>query len=48
LRKNIICRELLECEISKDDGMKQAKENGLFKTTCVQMIIDAVELLEDL
>lgn len=46
--KSIICRELLGIDIFKDDGMQRAQAANLFQTTCVDMIVDAVELLEKL
>lgn len=46
--KSIICRELLGIDIFKDEGMKKAQEKNLFKTTCIDMIISAVIILEQL
>lgn len=43
---SIICKSILECDISDPAGMEEAKQKGLFQTTCNQMITDAVELLE--
>lgn len=45
---SICCRELLGCDISTPEGMKQAQERDLFKTTCVQMVRDAAEILEEM
>ncbi len=45
---SIVCRDLLGIDIFKGDGMQIAAEKNLFKTTCVDMIRDAVELLEEL
>lgn len=45
---SIICRELLGIDIFKADGMKRAQEANMFHTTCVDMIVDAVHLLEEL
>ena len=45
---SLICRDLLGCDISTAEGMKQAKEQNLFKTTCVKMVEDAAEILEDM
>jgi C_GCAxxG_C_C family probable redox protein len=42
----LACRELLGCDISTPEGLKQAKEQGLFRTTCVKMVKDAAEILE--
>lgn len=46
--KTIICRELLGYDISTAEGMNMAKEKGLFKTTCVDMVKHSVEILEKL
>jgi len=46
--KSIVCRDLLGIDIFKGDGMQRAAEKNLFKTTCVDMICDAVEILEEL
>ena len=41
------CRDLLGCDISTPDGMKQAKERGLFKTICSRVVQVAAETLEE-
>lgn len=41
-----ICRELLGCDISTPEGMRQAQERNLFKTTCVRLVENAAALLE--
>ena len=46
--KSIICKELLGIDIFAGDGMQKAQKANLFQTTCVDMIVDAVELLEQL
>jgi C_GCAxxG_C_C family probable redox protein len=45
---SISCRELLGCDISTPEGMKQAQEQNLFKTRCVQMVRDAADILEEM
>ena len=45
---SIICRDLLGIYIFNGDGMAIAGEKNLFKTTCVNMICNAVEILEEL
>ena len=45
---SLLCRDLLGCDISTAEGMKQAEEQNLFKTTCVQMVRDAAEILEEM
>ncbi len=43
---SVVCRELLGCDISTPEGMQQAKQQNLFRTTCVKMVEDAAEILE--
>ncbi len=45
---SIICRELLGCDISTEEGMKQAKKNNIFKTVCPRMVHTAAEILEEM
>lgn len=45
---SVTCRELLECDISTPQGREYAKVNKLFATTCVGIIQNTVELLEEL
>ena len=45
---SLTCRDLLGCDISTPEGMKQAKEHGLFKTNCVKMVVDASQILEEM
>jgi C_GCAxxG_C_C family probable redox protein len=45
---SVVCRELLECDISTPEGMKLAKERNLFKTVCVRMVEDAAAVLEEM
>ena len=44
--KTLICKELLNCDISTDEGHKEALEKGLIKTLCVKFVKDSVEILE--
>jgi C_GCAxxG_C_C family probable redox protein len=43
-----ICRELLGCDISTPEGMKQAQEKNLFETACVKLVQDAAEILDEM
>lgn len=43
-----ICRQILGYDISTKDGYEQAQNKNLFKTTCVDMVKSAVEILEEL
>ena len=45
---SIVCRELLGCDISTEEGMEQAKKNDLFKTVCPKMVQTAAEILEEM
>jgi C_GCAxxG_C_C family probable redox protein len=45
---SIICRDLLGCDISTPDGKEKAITKNLFKTRCVDMVIDAAQILDDL
>ena len=45
---SIICRELLGCDISTEEGMQKARENNLFKTVCPKMVRTAAEILEEM
>ncbi len=45
---SMICRELLECDISTEDGMDAAKSKGVFTTVCPKLVRDAAEIVEQL
>jgi C_GCAxxG_C_C family probable redox protein len=45
---SLVCRELLGCDISTPDGMKQAQERDLFKTACPKFVEDAATILEQM
>ena len=44
----LACRELLGCDICQENGLRFAKDQGLFKTKCPQLVRDAAEILEEL
>jgi len=46
--KSCICREILGYDISTPDGYERAQSKNLFKTTCVDIVKSAVEMLEEL
>jgi C_GCAxxG_C_C family probable redox protein len=50
LAKNgsIHCNDLLGVDVSTQEGVLQAREQGLFPKICPLMVRDAVEILEDL
>ena len=45
---SVACRELLGCDISTPEGMKEARDKGLFSSTCPRMVQDAAEILEEM
>lgn len=46
--ESIICRDLLGCDISTQEGLERANEKNLYNTICVEKIKNAINLLEDL
>jgi C_GCAxxG_C_C family probable redox protein len=42
----IKCRDLIRVDISTQDGLKRARENGIFTTLCAKYVRDAAEILE--
>jgi C_GCAxxG_C_C family probable redox protein len=46
--KSCICREILGCDISTQEGRERALRENLFKTTCVDMVESAVGILEEM
>ncbi len=45
---SITCRELLGCDVSTPEGMKEAKDKNLFSSICPNIVQDAVEILEEM
>ncbi|WP_407412053.1 C-GCAxxG-C-C family protein [Methanobrevibacter sp.] len=45
---SIICRDLLECDISTKEGVEQAIENNLFKEICPKMVESAAKIVKDI
>ena len=45
---SIVCKELLDCDISKPDGYNRAEKEKLFETVCPKLVGDAVAILEKL
>ncbi|MBC8471508.1 MAG: C_GCAxxG_C_C family protein [Planctomycetes bacterium] len=48
LNSSVACRELLGCDISTPEGMKEAQDKGLFSSICPRMVQDAAEILEEM
>ena len=45
---SMICRKLLGCDISTAQGLKRAREEGLFSKFCSRFVRDAAEILQDM
>ena len=45
---SLACRELLGFDISDPDGLRQARESGLFTSVCPKLVQDACEILEEI
>ena len=45
---SLLCRELLNCDISDPKGLALAREKGLFRTICPKFVKDAAEILNEL
>jgi C_GCAxxG_C_C family probable redox protein len=43
---SIRCTDLLGCNLSTEDGVKNAREKNLFETLCVDFVKDAAKILE--
>ena len=46
--KSVVCREIFFFDLSIKEEYEQAQKQNLFKTMCVDMVVSAVELLEEL
>lgn len=46
--ESVICRDLLDCDISTPEGMKTAQKKKLFTTKCTEFVRDAAEIVEDI
>ena len=43
-----VCRDILGCDISSEEGMLYARENDLFKDICPRMVESVVDILEEM
>ena len=43
-----ICKDLLKCDISTQEGVSYALENKLFTEFCPEMVANAVDILEEI
>ncbi len=45
---SVSCRNLLGCDISTPEGLRQAQEQNLFTTRCPELVREAALLLEEM
>lgn len=45
---SIICRDLLECDISTPEGVQKAVDNNLFKEVCPKMVESAAKIVDEM
>jgi len=45
---SIVCKEILGCDLSTEEGIARARETGLFSDVCPEAVRDAIEILEQL
>jgi C_GCAxxG_C_C family probable redox protein len=43
---SIVCRELLDCDMSTQEGLQDFKDRKLIETHCARFIKDAAQILE--
>lgn len=46
--KSTMCRELLEADMSTEEGAKYIREKQLMNTFCPQLVADVVDILEEI
>jgi C_GCAxxG_C_C family probable redox protein len=46
LHKTTICRELINCDYTTEEGRKYAENNKVFSTLCVKFVKDAVKIVD--
>ena len=45
---DIVCRNLLKCDIATKDGREIAVDKGLFRTICKGLVVSAIKILIDM
>jgi len=43
---SLLCRDLIDCNISTPEGWQKARETGKFTTTCPLLVRDAAEIVQ--
>lgn len=44
----LLCRDLIDCDLSTPEGVQKAKEAGKFKNICLFLVRDSAEILQTL
>ena len=45
---SIVCRELLDCDMSTPEGLQDFKDRKLLETHCVRFVQDGAEILDEI
>jgi C_GCAxxG_C_C family probable redox protein len=45
---SIVCRDLLDCDMSTPEGLQEFKDRQLIETHCARFVKDAAEILEEI
>ena len=43
-----VCRELIGYDLTTEEGLKAARASGIFQSSCLKYIRDAVKILEEM
>ena len=46
--QSIVCRELLDCDMSTPEGLQDFKDRNLIETHCARFVKDAADMLEEI
>jgi len=46
LHGTLLCRELIDCDISTPEGLQLARQKGVFTSLCPQFVQDAAEIAQ--
>ncbi len=48
VNRTTVCRDLIGCDLTTEEGLKTARANGVFQNECLKYIRDAVKILEEM
>lgn len=46
--QSIVCKELLDCDMSTPEGLQDFKDRNLIETHCARFVKDAADMLEEI